>query len=124
MLECRGEYTPLPAGIVLLTDMHSKPVNPHLYCRIVGKLIFLTTTRPDLAYVVSSVSRFMTQPQEPHMDAVKHILRYVKHTIDYGLSITLVTHLRYMVLLTLIGRPALRRIDQHVDFASPWQAQP
>ena len=50
-----------------------------------GKLIFLTTTRSDLAYVVSLVSRYMTQPQEPHMDAVKHILCYVKQIVDYGL---------------------------------------
>jgi hypothetical protein len=85
MLESRGEYTPLPAGTILLTNMDSPLVDPHLYCHIVGKLIFLTTTRPDLAYTVSSVSRYMSQPQETHMAEVKHILRYIKHTIDYSL---------------------------------------
>jgi hypothetical protein len=85
MLESRGEHTPLPAGTVLFSDMHSPLVNSHLYCRMVGKLIFFTTTRPDLAYAMSSVSRYMAQPQSAHMDAVKHILRYVKQTIDYGL---------------------------------------
>jgi hypothetical protein len=59
MLESRGEHTPLPASTVLFSDMHSPLVNSHLYCRMVGKLIFLTTTRPDLAYAVSSLSMYM-----------------------------------------------------------------
>jgi hypothetical protein len=84
MLESRREHTPLPASTVLLSDMHSPLVNSQLYCHMVDKLIFLTTTRHDLAYAMNSVSRYMAQPQSTHMDAVKHILRYVKQTIDYG----------------------------------------
>jgi hypothetical protein len=52
---------------------------------MVGKLIFLTTTCPDLSYSISTVSRYMAVPQKPHLEAVKHILRYVHKIADYGL---------------------------------------
>jgi hypothetical protein len=66
--------------------MNSPQVDPSHYCRIVGKLIFLTTTRPDLAYAVGTVSRYMSAPQQAHLDAINHILRYVHKTLDYGLN--------------------------------------
>lgn len=55
------------------------------YRRIVGSLRYLTYTRPDIAYVVGVVSRFMENPTVKHQQAVKHILRYIRGTIDYGL---------------------------------------
>jgi hypothetical protein len=70
MQNSKPEHVPLPPGILLLTDMNSPLVDPNEYCRIVGKLIFLTTTRPDMAYSISTVSRYMSCPQQPHMDAV------------------------------------------------------
>ena len=85
MLDCRPEHVPLPAGLHLFTDMNSPSINSTLYCQLVGKLIFLTTTRPDLAFSVGLVSRFMTQPQQAHLDVVYHILCYVKKTTTYGL---------------------------------------
>lgn len=85
MTDCRPNNVPLPAGIHLLSNMDSPPVDSTNYCQIVGKLIFLTTTRPDLAYSVGLVSRFMSKPQAAHLDAVHHILRYIKKTPKYGL---------------------------------------
>jgi hypothetical protein len=75
----------MPPGLLLITDMDSPPTDPHHYSQIVGKLIFLTTTRPDIAYAVSSVSRYLSSPQQAHLNAVYHILRYLKKTADYGL---------------------------------------
>ena len=49
-----------------------------------GKLIFLSHTRPDISYAVGVVSRFMYLPQVPHMDAVMRILRYLKGTNNRG----------------------------------------
>ena len=43
-----------------------------------GKLIYLSHTRPDISYVVSTVSQFMQTPYEEHMKAVNRILRYLK----------------------------------------------
>jgi hypothetical protein len=84
--DSRFENVPLPSGLQLVSYMESPPVNTHEYCRMVGKLIFLTTTRPNLAHAVGTVSRFMSAPQEAHLAAVKHIFRYVHKTSDYGIN--------------------------------------
>jgi hypothetical protein len=85
MQNCKYENEPLPLGLQLLSDMNSKPVDIHNYCSIVSKLIFLTTTRPDTAYAISSVSRYMSNPQAAHLNAVTHVLRYLRKTSNYGL---------------------------------------
>ncbi len=56
-----------------------------MYRRIVGSLIYMTITRPDLSYVVRVVSQFMQTPWKPHLDAVRRILRYIKHTLQCGI---------------------------------------
>ena len=56
-----------------------------VYRRIVGSLIYMTITRPDLSYAVGLVSQFMQAPRKPHLDAARRILRYVKSTLQYGL---------------------------------------
>lgn len=53
-----------------------------MYRQLVGSLIYLTLTRPDIAYAVGVVSRFMQNPKKPHF---RRILRYMKGTLDYGL---------------------------------------
>ena len=55
-----------------------------MYRSVVGSLRYLVHTRPDLAYSVGTVSRFMENPTTEHMSAVKQILRYVKGTINLG----------------------------------------
>ncbi|CAL1359250.1 unnamed protein product [Linum trigynum] len=55
------------------------------YRSIVRSLIYLTSTRPDIAYVVQVVSQFMSSPRTLHMDAVHRILRYLKGTAQVGI---------------------------------------
>ena len=55
------------------------------YRSIVGSLMFLTHTRPDIAYSVSLVPRYMAKPSEIHMKACKIIERYVKGTLNFGI---------------------------------------
>jgi hypothetical protein len=76
---------PLLERLVLVKDMHSAPINSSYYCKLVGKLIFLTIIRIDLAYIVSKVSSFMAKPQQAHLDAGLYILRYIKGTLDHGI---------------------------------------
>ena len=55
---------------------------------MVGNLMYLTATRPDLMYVVSLISRFMDSPTNSHWKVGKIILRYVVGTLGYGLWYT------------------------------------
>ena len=55
------------------------------YQRLVGKLIYLAHTRPDIGFTVSTVSQFMNNPNEEHMGAVHRILKYLKMTLGQGI---------------------------------------
>ncbi|XP_068666400.1 uncharacterized mitochondrial protein AtMg00810-like [Aristolochia californica] len=74
-------------------EMHHKlrilpdqiPTDKGHYQRLVGRLIYLSHTRPDVAYAVSVVSQFMHAPSEEHMEVVYRILRYLKNTPRKGL---------------------------------------
>jgi len=52
--------------------------DPKVYGRLVGKLIYLTITRPDITYVVQLLSQFMQAPAEEHLQAAKHVMRYLE----------------------------------------------
>jgi hypothetical protein len=55
------------------------------YQRMVGRLIYLSHTRPDIGFSVNVVIQFMNNPIEEHMEAVNRILRYLKMTLERGL---------------------------------------
>jgi len=56
-----------------------------MYRCIVGSLIYMTITRLYLSYVVGVVNQFMQTPRKPHLDAMRRILRYIKHTLQCGI---------------------------------------
>ena len=62
-----------------------EPVDKERYQRLVGKLIYLSHTRPDIAFAVSVASQYMSDPRKVHMDAAYRILRYLKGTPGRGL---------------------------------------
>ena len=71
-------------GLKLSKEDCSKNVNLTLYKSMVGSLMYLTATRPDVMYVVSLISRFMETPKETHWQEAKRILRYVNGMKEYG----------------------------------------
>ncbi|XP_057808439.1 uncharacterized mitochondrial protein AtMg00810-like [Salvia miltiorrhiza] len=62
-----------------------KSVSSTKYKEIIGSLLYLTASRPDIAFAVGVCARYQSDPKEPHMDAAKRILRYLKGTPDIGL---------------------------------------
>ncbi|XP_043697226.1 uncharacterized mitochondrial protein AtMg00810-like [Telopea speciosissima] len=59
--------------------------DPHQYRRLVGRLIYLTVTRPNISFAVGVVSQFMQTPKQVHWDAACRILRYLKGAPGKGL---------------------------------------
>ena len=68
-----------------LSKVSSAPsIDSTMYRSVVGSLRYLVNTRPDLAYSVGYISRFMENPTTEHLAAVKRVLRYVTGTLHYG----------------------------------------
>ena len=86
MMAAKSCATPCLAYQRLLKDDGDLFDNPTLYRSIVGALQYLTFTRPDIAFSVHQICQFMQQPRVEHFIAVKRILRYLKGTMDVGIS--------------------------------------
>ncbi|CAL8134074.1 unnamed protein product [Prunus armeniaca] len=85
MLDCKPADTPIIQNHHLGEYPDQVPTNKEIYQRLVGRLIYLSHTRPDIAYAMSVVSQFMHSPSEDHMNAVLRILRYLKSAPGKGL---------------------------------------
>jgi hypothetical protein len=85
MSNCNPCKIPMEPKIKLGKESVSPLVDATLYRSLVGSLRYLANTRPDLAFSVGYVSRFMQEPHADHLAAVKHIVRYVAGTSELGL---------------------------------------
>ncbi|GJY52302.1 ribonuclease H-like domain-containing protein [Tanacetum coccineum] len=86
MVYCNPSRTPIDTKSKLGDD--GDPVSdPTLYRSLAGSLQYLTFTRPNISYVVQQVCLHMHDPREPHLSALKRILRYVQGTLNYGLQL-------------------------------------
>ena len=85
MEDCKPAPSPFQSGVKLSVSCTSPEVDATLYRQLVGKLLYLTHTRPDLSFVVGLVARFMQNPRESHWKAAKRILRYVRGTVQFGI---------------------------------------
>ena len=88
MQNIKVAVTPTVMGLKLCKEDSSKDFDPKLYKSIVGSLMYLTATRPDIMHAVSLISRFMEKLKEAHWQAAKRILRYVNGTKEYGILYT------------------------------------
>ncbi|WVZ66155.1 hypothetical protein U9M48_015421 [Paspalum notatum var. saurae] len=84
MLGCRTVASPIDRNHKLCAEL-GDPVDKEAYQRLVGRLIYLCHTRPDIAYAVSVVRRYMHDPRSGHLEAVYQILRYLKSSPGKGI---------------------------------------
>lgn len=85
MLDCKPTETPVEMNHGLALLPNQVPTNKERYQRLVGRLIYLSHTRPNISYAVSVVSQFMHCLSEQHMDAVFRFLKYRKKALGKGL---------------------------------------
>ena len=85
MMGCRPANTPIDPNQKLQSEGNGDPVDTTRYQRLVGRLIYLSHIRPDIAFAVSLVSQFMQSPLKENLEAVHRILRYLKSTPSRGL---------------------------------------
>jgi len=82
---CKPLQLPLPSNVKLLADSGIPLNDPNQYRRMIGKMIYLTITRPDITYSVQVLSQFMNSPTEDHMKAAVHVLKYLKSSPGQGI---------------------------------------
>jgi hypothetical protein len=88
MMDCKSMDTPMNADIRKVKVPDYDPVDPSLYRQLIGSLMYLVNTRPDICFVVNTLSQFQVEPRQEHWIAAKHVLRYIHGTINYGLRYT------------------------------------
>ncbi|XP_066395869.1 secreted RxLR effector protein 161-like [Miscanthus floridulus] len=85
MKDCKPINTPMPSNGHLDLDEGGNSVDQTLYRSMIGSLLYLTASRPDIMFSVCMCARFQADPKEPHLSVIKRILRYLKLTPSIGL---------------------------------------
>ncbi|GJS84361.1 retrovirus-related pol polyprotein from transposon TNT 1-94 [Tanacetum coccineum] len=81
----RGNYTPMVEKSKLDEDKEGKAVDLSHYRGMIGTLLYLTASRPDLQFAICMCAWYQARPTEKHLHAVKRIFRYLKGTVNRGL---------------------------------------
>ena len=86
----------MEANINLSQDDGELLEDPNLYRRLIGKLLYLTITRPNLAYLVNRLTQYLASPRSTYLQGVHRILQYIKGIVGQGLyfSATSSVHLK------------------------------
>jgi hypothetical protein len=89
MVDCKPVSPPVDKLAKVSAESGSPIADPTHFRSLAGALQYLTFTRPDIAYTVQQICLHIHDPREPHLTAMKHTLRYLRGTLDYGLLLRL-----------------------------------
>jgi hypothetical protein len=85
LLASKPVATPMEQNLKMSQSTGDLLDDPSIYRRLVGRLLYLTVTRPDISYSVQKLSQFMSRPTNAHLTAANRVLRYIKGTSGQGL---------------------------------------
>lgn len=108
---CTPVFTPFPLGLKLYRASSSHPSSPLLdtpevYRKLVGRLLYLNLTRPDVTYGVQQLSQFVSKPAAQHMSAAMHVVEYLKGCPSLGIFFPNTQNLVVSAYVMQIGDPA------------------
>eukprot|EP00253_Pinus_taeda_P036715 PITA_36715 len=81
MMDCKSMTTAMITNLKRLRSFQSSPVDPSRYRQLIGSLMYLLNTRPNICFAVNILSQFQVEPKHDHWIATKHILRYLQGTL-------------------------------------------
>ena len=85
MINCKPATTLMNVNEKLQQNDGAEMADVQRFKSLVGGLIYLTHTRPDISYSIGVISRFMQHPSRDHFGAAKRVMRYIAGTIEYGI---------------------------------------
>ena len=86
MMDCKTMATPMASNLKLLSDASLESIDAMMYHQMIASLMYLTNTRPNICFAVNTLSQFLIDPRHVHLIVARHILKYLKGTVDYGLK--------------------------------------
>jgi hypothetical protein len=86
MEDCRPMSTPMVTNWKKLSASDSQLVDATVYKQLIGSLMYLVNTRPDICFALNTLSQYMVEPRCVHWIVEKHVLRYIAGLVDYGLD--------------------------------------
>jgi hypothetical protein len=91
-----------------------------IYRHMIGLLMYLKNMKASICFVVNTLSQYMVESRSVHLVATKHVMRYLKGTIDYGLRYASYCEIILQDLLIQIGPVVLQTGRVHLDVSSVW----
>jgi hypothetical protein len=85
MAELKPVLTPMSTAAALDPDKNGEAVDQTEYRSMIGSLLYLTATRPNIQFAVCLCARFQASPRSSHQTAIQRIFRYLKHTPEFGI---------------------------------------
>lgn len=88
MQNCRPMVTQMITNWKKIDTSKDKDIDSTLYKKLIGSLMYLVSTRPDVCYDVNTLSEFMVEPKRAHSATTKHVLRYIQGIVEHELLYT------------------------------------
>jgi hypothetical protein len=110
----------MSTSVKISSDLAGKSIDPSLYRSMIGSLLYLTASRPNIAFSVGVCARFQVNPKESHLTVVKHIIRYVNDTLfmAYGILEKQILLLQDTLMQNGLKMLMIEKVPQ--DGASMW----
>jgi hypothetical protein len=83
MVELKPVSTTMSSAASLGSDEDGEAVDQREYMSMIGSLLYLTVTRPDIQFIVGLCARFQASPRSSHRTTVQRVFRYLKHTPEF-----------------------------------------
>ncbi|GKA89788.1 hypothetical protein Tco_0811600 [Tanacetum coccineum] len=129
MMDSNDTKIPMDPGTKLVKAEDGNSVDATYYRSLIGSLRYLLHTRPDLSYSVGLLSRFMQDPKDHHLKAIKQVIRYIKGTKEHGIiykkedgcKITgweekrITLKVDNISAIALVRNPVFHRRSKHID---------
>ena len=86
MMDCKALTTPMASKLNPLSDASSDSFDAMMYHEMIGSLMYLTNMKPDICFTMNTLIQFLTDLRSVHLIATKHMLKYLRGIVDYGLK--------------------------------------